>query len=66
MAYSGNKRNIEGFVLSTFDFIRLDILLIEETMRAVMREKVAGDGGKIGREILASLKISIKSKEVVE
>jgi len=30
LAYSGNKKNIEGFVLSTFDFSRLGILLIED------------------------------------
>jgi len=36
-----------------------------DVMRAVLREKVAGDGGKLGRELLASLKQAVKSKEAV-
>lgn len=37
-----------------------------DAMRAVLREKVSGDGGKIGRELLASLKEAIARKQVVE
>ena len=29
-------------------------------MRAVIREKIAGDGGEIGRELLKGLKMSIE------
>lgn len=36
-----------------------------DAMRAVLREKISGDGGKIGRELLMSLKKAIKSKEVM-
>ena len=34
-------------------------------MGAVLREKVAGDGGEVGRALLASLKQAIESNEVV-
>lgn len=37
-----------------------------DAMRAVLRDKVSGDGGKIGRELLASLKAAIRKKQVVE
>jgi len=37
-----------------------------DAMRAVLREKVAGDGGQIGRELLASLKQAISSRQVVD
>ena len=36
-----------------------------DAMRAVLREKVAGDGGKIGRELLASLQKAIESLEAI-
>jgi len=36
-----------------------------DSMRAVLREKVSGDGGQVGRALLASLKKAIKSKEAV-
>lgn len=36
-----------------------------DAMRAVLREKIAGDGGKIGRALLESLKKSIQSQEAV-
>jgi hypothetical protein len=35
-------------------------------MRAVIRDKVAGDGGQIGKELLMSLKQAIHRYEVVE
>lgn len=35
-----------------------------DSMRAVLREKIAGDGGKIGRELLASLQKAIESQAV--
>ena len=35
-------------------------------MRAVLREKVAGDGGTVGRALLASLKKAIETKDTVE
>ena len=37
-----------------------------DAMRAVIRDKVAGDGGQIGKELLASLKQAIHRYEVVE
>lgn len=37
-----------------------------DAMRAVIRDKVAGDGGQIGKELLASLKEAIVRYEVVE
>lgn len=37
-----------------------------DTMRAVIREKIAGDGGKIGKELIAGLKQSVESKQTVE
>ena len=37
-----------------------------DAMRAVIRDKVAGDGGQIGKELLASLKQAIQRYEVVE
>ena len=36
-----------------------------DSMRAVLREKIAGDGGKIGRELLAGLKKAITALDVV-
>lgn len=36
-----------------------------DAMGAVLREKVAGDGGEVGRALLASLKQAIESNEVV-
>ena len=36
-----------------------------DAMRAVLREKIAGDGGKIGRELLASLQKAIESQEII-
>ncbi|MDA1089482.1 MAG: response regulator [Proteobacteria bacterium] len=36
-----------------------------DAMRAVLREKVAGDGGQIGRTLLASLKKAIASQETM-
>lgn len=36
-----------------------------DAMGAVLREKVAGDGGEVGRALLASLKKAIESKEVL-
>lgn len=36
-----------------------------DVMRAVLREKIAGDGGQIGRELLASLKKAVQSKEAI-
>ena len=36
-----------------------------DSMRAIIREKISGDGGKIGRELLASLKQAITALEVV-
>lgn len=36
-----------------------------DAMGAVLREKVAGDGGEVGRALLASLKKAIESKEAV-
>ncbi len=37
-----------------------------DTMRAVLREKISGDGGKLGRELLASLRQAIQSRGVVK
>lgn len=37
-----------------------------DAMRAVIRDKVSGNGGKIGKELLASLKKAIQRYEVVE
>lgn len=37
-----------------------------DAMRAVIRDKVAGDGGQIGKELLASLKQAIQRYEVIE
>ena len=37
-----------------------------DAMRAVLREKVAGDGGTVGRALLASLKKAIETKDTVE
>lgn len=37
-----------------------------DAMRAVIRDKVAGDGGEIGKELLASLKQAISRYEVIE
>ncbi|MCH7832654.1 MAG: response regulator [Proteobacteria bacterium] len=37
-----------------------------DTMRAVLREKIAGDGGEIGRELLASLQKAIESRRIVK
>ncbi len=36
-----------------------------DSMRAILREKIAGDGGKIGRELLASLKQAITALDIV-
>ena len=36
-----------------------------DSMRAILREKIAGDGGKIGRELLASLTQAITAFDVV-
>lgn len=36
-----------------------------DSMRAILREKIVGDGGKIGRELLASLKQAITALDVV-
>ena len=36
-----------------------------DAMGAVLREKVAGDGGEVGRTLLTSLKKAIESKEAV-
>jgi CheY-like chemotaxis protein len=36
-----------------------------DAMRAVLREKVSGDGGEVGRALLASLKEAIKTKETL-
>ena len=36
-----------------------------DSMRAVIREKISGDGGEIGRELLASLKKAITALDVV-
>ncbi len=36
-----------------------------DSMRAIIREKISGDGGKIGRELLASLKKAITALDVV-
>jgi hypothetical protein len=33
-----------------------------DAMRAVLRDKVSGDGGMVGRELLASLKSAIKKR----
>jgi len=55
----------------TVEGCREDDLAVEiakahiDSMRAVIREKISGDGGQIGRELLASLKKSIKSKDKV-
>lgn len=37
-----------------------------DAMRAVIRDKVAGDGGQVGKELLASLEQAIHRYEVVE
>lgn len=37
-----------------------------DTMRAVIREKIAGDGGALGKELLASLKSAVERHKVVE
>lgn len=37
-----------------------------DTMRAVLREKIAGDGGEVGRELLKGLKAAIDKHSVVE
>lgn len=37
-----------------------------DAMRAVIRDKVAGDGGQVGKELLASLKQAINRYEVIE
>lgn len=37
-----------------------------DTMRAVIREKIAGDGGKLGKELIAGLKASVESKQTVQ
>jgi len=37
-----------------------------DAMRAEIREKVAGDGGDIGRELLKSLKVAIKRQSIVK
>ncbi len=37
-----------------------------DAMRAVLRDKISGDGGKIGRELLVSLKEAIQKRQVVE
>lgn len=37
-----------------------------DAMRAVIRDKVSGDGGQVGKELLASLKEAIRRYEVVE
>jgi len=37
-----------------------------DAMRAVLRDKVSGDGGMIGRELLASLKAAIKNRMTVK
>ena len=34
-----------------------------DAMRAVLREKITGDGGEVGRELLESLKKAIESKK---
>ena len=34
--------------------------------RAVIREKIAGDGGKLGKELIAGLKASVESKQTVQ
>ena len=37
-----------------------------DAMRAVLREKIAGDGGAVGRALLASLQKAIETKDTVE
>lgn len=37
-----------------------------DTMRAVIREKISGDGGKIGKELIKGLKASVESKQTVD
>ena len=37
-----------------------------DAMRAVIRDKVAGNGGQVGKELLASLKQAIQRYEVIE
>ncbi len=46
---------------NTVEIVRAHI----DAMRAVIRDKVAGDGGKLGRELLASLKAAIDKHKVV-
>ena len=36
-----------------------------DAMRAVIREKVAGDGGQVGRELLKSLEVAIERQSTV-
>ena len=35
-------------------------------MRAVLREKIAGDGGEVGRALMEMLKEAVKKNMVVE
>ena len=37
-----------------------------DVMRAVIRDKVAGDGGEVGRELLKSLEVAVDRLSVVE
>lgn len=37
-----------------------------DAMRAVLREKISGDGGEVGRELLASLKTAIERNTMVK
>ena len=37
-----------------------------DAMRAVIREKVAGDGGKVGRKLLKSLEVAIERQTEVK
>ena len=37
-----------------------------DAMRAVIREKVSGDGGQVGKELLAGLKAAVQRFDVVE
>lgn len=37
-----------------------------DAMRAVLRDKVSGDGGQIGRELLHSLEVAVEKLTVVE
>ncbi|MDB9703188.1 hypothetical protein OAA86_03720 [Rhodospirillales bacterium] len=37
-----------------------------DMMRAVIREKISGSGGKVGKELVHSLKVAVERHQVAE